>query len=395
MPELALKKDCTGCSACKQVCPKHCISMDEDALGIVLPSVDTTVCIECKACERICPALNPPALNRPQMSFAAWAKSSEIRRISASGGIASAIYRYVADNNGFSIGAVTDDKFRVHIRCYTPQAEDAIRNSKYTFSDSQEIYPLLRKVVKAAEPVVLIGLPCQIAGYRKILGERENVVYIDLVCHGVTPNSYLRQHVKSLESQMHIDACRLSFRAPEKGTANYYFTLYDNEGKICYSKRSADGERYNMAFHRSYSYRENCYHCHYARRERCSDITIGDYHGLGEIEPCDFSDENVSVILVNTSKGEAFVKQLVNSGLIEVLRRPTDEPINGDRQLQHPTPKPCERIDFEKYILKYNGDFEMAIDKVLTLKTRREQMAYFMSFPRRVIRKMLNLLKLR
>ncbi|WP_289705625.1 Coenzyme F420 hydrogenase/dehydrogenase, beta subunit C-terminal domain [Bacteroides acidifaciens] len=393
MPQLATKKDCTGCSACKQVCPKHCISMGEDAVGVVLPSIDTSLCIECKACERACPALNAPEFKSPRSSFAAWATDKEIRRISASGGIASAIYKYVADNDGFSIGAVTDDEFRVKIKSFTLQDQDAIRNSKYTFSDAQEIYHMLRPAVKAGDLVVLIGLPCQTAGYRKYLGDHDNVIYIDLICHGVTPNSYLRQHIKSLETQLNIDAHRLSFRAPEKGTANYYFTLYGKDRDILYSKRSADGEKYNLAFHRSYSYRENCYHCHYARRERCSDITIGDYHGLGEMAPCDFSDENVSVILVNTSKGEAFVKRLADSGLIEIHCRPTDEPIKGDLQLQRPSPKTCERIDFEKYIEKYGGDFETAIDKVLLLKARRERITFFRQLPRRIIRKILKMLK--
>lgn len=392
MPQLASKNDCTGCSACKQVCPRHCISMKEDPAGEIHPSIDYSSCIDCKACERICPSLNTPMAAYPRMSLAAWATDKETRRTAASGGIASVIYEYIDGKGGFSVGAVTDEEFMVRIKPFNPQERDNIRNSKYTFSDSQYIYPLIRQALKHDKLVALIGLPCQIAGYRKFLGEHKNVIYIDLVCHGVAPNSYLRQHIKMLESQLRTDAHKLSFRAPEKGTANYYFTLYDPDGNILYSKRSSDGEKYNLAFHRSYSYRESCYHCHYARPERISDITIGDYHGLGKMAACNFGDENVSVIMINTPKGESLVKQLVDSGLIEIHLRPTDEPIEGDYQLQHPTAKTRERIDFEKYIVRYHGDFEKTIDKVLSDKTCRERVARIKRLPGRAIRKFLKIM---
>lgn len=367
--------------------------MKEDAIGVVMPTVDVSRCIECKACERICPAMNAIWFNKPMSAYAAWSTDGEIRRTAASGGIASAIYRYVSNHNGYSIGAVTDEEFKVKIAPFTKEKSEDIRNSKYTFSDSHEVYAPLRQAIKGDQFVAVIGLPCQIAGYRKYLGEHDNVVYIDLVCHGVTPNSYLRQHIETVELQLNIDAHKLSFRAPEKGTANYFFTLYGGEGEILYSKQSVDGEKYNLAFHRSYSYRENCYHCHYACRERCSDITIGDYHGLGQIRPCDFTAENVSLILANTPKGEAIVKELTQTGLIEIHPRPLEEPIKGDLQLQRPTPKPLERYDFEKYIVKYNGNFELTIDKVLEIKNKRERMACVKNLPRLIARKVLNTLK--
>lgn len=369
--------------------------MNEDATGVVVPCIEVSRCIECKACERICPALNPPAYNEPRTAYAAWSTDNEVRRTAASGGIASAINKYVAFKDGLAIGAVLDGDFRVKIVPCNINNRDSVRNSKYSFSDSQDIYPLLRQALREKRFVAIIGLPCQIAGYRKYIGEHDNVVYVDLVCHGVAPNSYLRQHVKSLEIQLGSEACGLSFRAPEKGTANYFFTLYNNKGEIFYSKRSADGEKYNIAFHRSYSYRESCYHCHYARRERCSDITIGDYHGLGQLETCGFSDENVSMILVNTPKGETLVSQLAEKEFIEIYPRPLEEPIKGDLQLQRPTPKPRERYDFEKYILKYNGDFEATVDKVLSLKNNRERMAFMKRLPRCIVRSVLNKLKAR
>ena len=48
MPELAGYNDCTGCQACKFICPKRCIEMRENDAGVVLPKIDASCCIECK-----------------------------------------------------------------------------------------------------------------------------------------------------------------------------------------------------------------------------------------------------------------------------------------------------------------------------------------------------------
>ena len=51
------KKECCGCSACVQRCPKQCIVMKEDEEGFLYPVVDKEVCIDCGLCEQVCPVL--------------------------------------------------------------------------------------------------------------------------------------------------------------------------------------------------------------------------------------------------------------------------------------------------------------------------------------------------
>ena len=41
------KADCSGCNACAEACPKHCIEMIPDKKGFLYPKVDTAVCIHC------------------------------------------------------------------------------------------------------------------------------------------------------------------------------------------------------------------------------------------------------------------------------------------------------------------------------------------------------------
>ena len=37
------KKDCCGCAACVQRCPKQCISLQEDSEGFLYPMVDASL----------------------------------------------------------------------------------------------------------------------------------------------------------------------------------------------------------------------------------------------------------------------------------------------------------------------------------------------------------------
>lgn len=49
------KRQCCGCAACVQKCPKHCISLYEDEEGFLYPRIDTNNCIDCGLCEKVCP----------------------------------------------------------------------------------------------------------------------------------------------------------------------------------------------------------------------------------------------------------------------------------------------------------------------------------------------------
>ena len=185
----------------------------------------------------------------------------------------------------------------------------------------------------------------------------------------------------------------MSFRSPEKGTENYFFTLYNNRDEIIYAKRSIDGDSYNIGFHRAISYRENCYHCRFACPERGSDITLGDYHGLGKEKACSYSEKKVSTILIHTNKGQQLIDSLITKGIIFAEERPISESVNGDAQLRRPSPKTASRYDFEKYISNYQGDFERAMGRVMNMNRYRKNRQRIKETPQRFIRKIMNLIR--
>lgn len=373
MPELAAHVDCTGCGACAFRCPRNCIRMQEDVIGVVYPQIDRSLCIECGACEKACPILDPVEFHDSELCYAAWNNDQQERRLSASGGIATAIYKEALSRGFAVIGAMQNSDWTVAHKFIRSFADiGPFKNSKYVFSHAYDIFHKVKLLLKDSKHVLMIGLPCQIAAMRKLFAYDDNLVLIDLVCHGSCPTKYLRQHILSLESVLEQKAVTMSFRAPEKGTENYYFTLYNADGEIFYSKRSVDGDMYNFAFHRAISYRENCYNCRYARPDRVSDITLGDFHGLGKLQPCAYSEKKVSTILVHTSKGREFIDSIVRSGNIHVEKRPVEESVMGDAQLRRPSPKTKARLDFERFIVSTNGDFVLSISKVKKRMAQRE-----------------------
>lgn len=64
--EICDSKKCTGCAACRDICPKQCISMCFDSLDALHPFIDETKCINCGLCFKTCPNNVELLYNRPE-----------------------------------------------------------------------------------------------------------------------------------------------------------------------------------------------------------------------------------------------------------------------------------------------------------------------------------------
>lgn len=385
MIKLADKESCTACGACAFVCAKNSITMIEDEHGSVYPSLDSTNCVECGRCQKTCPILSPLDVNTPQIAYSAWSSDEKERETSASGGIAAEIYKKAVSEGCDIAGAVQQDDFRVVMQLSSDEkAIMKFKNSKYVFSEAWHVYQEIKQSLKADKNVVFIGLPCQVAALRKIFRENEKILFVEVVCHGTAPFSYLKQHIEHIEHTKNEKAIRMSFRDPDTYTYTFTFTLYNKDGKRFYAEVPRKTDSYQYAYHSTISYRENCYHCHFAREQRIADITLSDYKGLGRMAPCSYGETNVSCILVNTEKGKKFIKEMIQEKRIYADERPVREPIEGDPQLRQPSLKGAARMDFER-LIKVN-DFETTMQIVMKRDKRRKKIHKICHFPIDVLR---------
>lgn len=364
--------------------------MQENDIGIVLPHVDESSCVDCHACEKVCPVLHEVQSRQSKTAYAAWSMDDEERRTSASGGVAAEMYKMAVRHGYKIIGAVQQEDFSVrHEMWETIEAVSKFKNSKYVFSSAHDVFPQIRTALRADQKVLFIGLPCQVAALRKLYAEDDNLLLVEVVCHGTTPTSYLCQHITMLNIQTGEEAKRMSFRDPHAHTYTYTFTLYNAANQCFYAKRTKDGDTYQFGYHRAISYRENCYHCRFAKPERNADVTIADYHGLGLVKPVAFDARNVSLVLVNNEKGGHFVDEMISSKRIFVEERPLEEPFKGEPQLCHPSLKNKYRIVFESEITACFGDFEKAIRHPHKMYMREEKINRIMTQSKGIVKRII------
>ena len=376
--ELCRVSECTACKACVNVCPKNAIHMAKDEYQQLYPVIDSEKCVQCGLCMKTCPEINPVALNRPKKVYAAWSNDTEERATSASGGIAAELYKSFAAENGLFTGVQFDKEFYAYQSLYCDLSDLAkLKNSKYVYSDMRDTYREISIALKDNQKVLFIGTPCQCAGLKRFIPEtrQKNLFIVDLICHGMSPSTYLQEHIADIEDKRNDKASVLSFRDPEEYTYTYTFTLKDKDGKQFYSKKVYRNDVYQIGYHQRLIYNEHCYKCKYAQIERCSDLTIGDFSGLGREKAVTYDKHNVSCILVNTDKGKHLIEKLVAENRIYTDARPIQEASKYEQQLQSPSVPHIKRNLFLA-LYKEQG-FERAAKKVLQKEIVKNELKHF------------------
>lgn len=322
---------CTGCMACLAACPVSAISVQE-RISCYCAQIDASRCIACGLCMKVCQVQNPLKLKRPVMCWQGWAKDDRLRARASSGGLATALAAAFLRNGGVVYTCVFRDGEFAFVRMERASDLETAAGSKYVKSTMRGAYAPVKKSLLENEKVLVIGLPCQIAGVKNFVGEKlqERLYTIDLICHG-TPapellELYLRQRGKSLKTVQEIsfrnkDCFGLAFAPAQKGTP-----------------RGRDA--YMIAFLNGLSYTENCYRCAYARYERVGDITLGD--SWGSDLPGEEQRKGISLVLVQSEKG----RELLAMADIEFCDVDIDKAVSANKQLRHPSKRPAQRDEF-------------------------------------------------
>ena len=179
------KKQCYGCRACVEICPKNSITMLNDKETFLYPHVDKSKCINCNLCHEVCPAnktiydLVNKTASKP-IAIAAVHKSSDVVFNSSSGGAFTAILNSIYDKNTVIFGVCYNNRLQV-IHDYVTTIEDSykFRKSKYVQSNTNDSFSKVKQFLINNKKVVFSGTPCQIAALKTYL---RNVDTNNLFC---------------------------------------------------------------------------------------------------------------------------------------------------------------------------------------------------------------------
>lgn len=330
MAELCSQQDCTSCMACYNACPFGAISIVKTNLHALSPLINPDICRECGLCEKSCPILITPALNYPSAAIALYCKEEWDRTTCSSGGLATTLSRYIISKGGIVYGASAVGGYPEFRRITSEDDLELIKGSKYVYCDPALIYRSVKKDLTGNKKCLFIGLPCDVAGLKQYLHrDYDNLYTIDLVCHGTPPFDYLKAHIESKTGD-YSNWNDITFR----GKRDFCTTVFGRGGELIYSRNQYEDE-YFAAFMRGQIYRPCCYECKFAQPERVSDITAGDFWGLGD-NALDGYKGKVSLALLNTTMGAELFEAVKERFRWE--QRTIEEALNGNHQLNRPTP---------------------------------------------------------
>ena len=306
------KKQCTGCSACVNSCPKNCITMQRDKEGFLYPSINSELCIECGLCEKVCPVLHDKTKEVSRgTAYACLNTQEHVREKSSSGGVFTVLANYIIERGGVVFGAAFDDDFQVvHKRVDKIEDLDCLRGSKYVQSKIGDTYQQAKKYLQENRLVLFTGTPCQIGGLYAYLGrDYENLYTQDLICHGA-PSPMVWDKYVAYRTSMENDAKprKIAFRAKNEGWKRYSVSfVFDNDTEY---RQTLDKDLYMNAFLQNLCLRPSCYQCAFKGLERESDITLADFWGIQNVMPEMDDDKGTSLVIIQSEKGEKLFKEV-------------------------------------------------------------------------------------
>ena len=364
--------NCTGCGGCFNVCPKGAIELKEDGEGFLYPNVNAN-CINCGLCVKKCP-VNGEGRKREcdfiQKGYVVLTKDRLNYLRSASGGVFTTIAKSFLSENGnaYVVGAVWDKEENKVIHWVSNTASDILRmaNSKYVQSDMKDTYKRVNTLLQQGSKVLFSGTPCQVAALKSITGNPQNLITIDIICHGVPSPKFLSWQIQELNKQGKNTYDNVVFRWKNAlwKHGNFYMVLQKTKTnrKIF---NNASVPFYNL-FMKNKTHRMSCYKCKFACLNREGDLTIGDCDSA-RLYSSFYSDYGKSSVLVNTEKGDKSWTDYEH--LFVQCQLDIDAEARVNKPLLKPEDIPLERMTIYK-------DIEMLPYKSFLIKYGRKESYY-------------------
>ena len=214
-----------------------------------------------------------------------------------------ALAQHVLAQGGVVFGAAFDEELQLsHVGVMSEKELAPLRGSKYLQSDASEVLGSIAALAQLGTQVLFVGTPCQAAGVRAVLGQDfENVLIVDIVCHGVPSPGVFESYIRRLEKERGAKVLTYAFRDKRLGWKNFSVAARFADGSEYTATQTEDP--FMKSFLNNLCLRPSCAQCPYAGYARTGDITMADLWGAQKhLKEWD-DDRGLSLVFVNTSNG--------------------------------------------------------------------------------------------
>lgn len=370
MIEINDKKNCCGCTACFNICPRKAIKMCPDEEGFLYPKVDLEKCIKCGLCNKICPVQYKTNHEEDTKAYIFRYGKPEIVEQSTSGGAFTAIAEYFLEKGAVVYGAGYDSDMNVVCKATADTVGlQEMRGSKFVQSNLGTVFSEIKKKLKKNQMVVFSGTPCQVAGLINYLGEKpENLFCIDFVCRGVPSPGLWKNYVKMMEQKYNSKMVGARFKHKTYGYHASTMKIDFANGKAWYGSGRVDSMM--KAFVNELASRPSCSACVFKGVERPSDITMFDCYEYSHITGKKDDNKGWSSLLVHTDAGELLIKALRSNATIISVR--VKQLVTENGIMVNHSARPNEKRD-EFYRLAASIPIDQVMEKIMPI-TKKDLM---------------------
>lgn len=278
---------CCGCGICKAICPRECISWSRKN-GLYVPNIHEQRCVVCGLCASACPGLGhryeaketaeKTVTGLVLASYNAWSRDPELRHVSASGGVVSAIIRELLETGAYD-GAFCLDSYdyrqQLKTRLYTAEEVSACWNqsnapkSRYLPVSHENAVAYIKEHRTAR--LIFVGTSCAVRGLQAAVNtqnlNREQYLFLGLFCDKVFNYNVISYWQDRYCQGNALNA--LHFKNKESGGWPGDMKFFP-EGKEAFYVPLED-----RAKAKAYFMPERCLYC-VDKLNACADISLGD-----------------------------------------------------------------------------------------------------------------------
>ena len=322
--DVGIRKECTGCGTCSAICPTGAIKYELNNEGFYEATVVKELCVNCGKCTKVCiKFLGDDTLGNIMISgemLSAQSTNTEAIESCTSGGIAYEISKYGIENGYKIVGVIYDynnNLAKTVIRETIEDLED-LKGSKYLQSKADEGYKELIERAKrnSKEKYIIFGTPCQILGITKAFkneGLKNEIITVDLFCHGVPSYLIWNLYLKWLKDKKGIDKInKINFRSKHYGWHNFTMGI-ESDGKDYY--KPSEYDVFYKTFFDNILLNKSCHKCIVRKEISAADIRLGDFWGKRYQD----RQDGISAVLINTTNGKELINKLVEKNKVKII----------------------------------------------------------------------------